>query len=577
MPNKAQSDEFHRNIYKNMLVHEQLHILYRGFPRRAHPMAIMVGAVASLSAFYHDTMEPTTEEGREDVVYKIIAKMPTLAAMAYKYSLGLPTIYPKEEYGFAENFLHMLFANPMAEDEITHLAEPINVPDPIGRRLLSKRMALYYGTRESPAKPTDNSDPSIVLYVDGNEVPRTSVVACHLGDDGSAWAHEAPTGKYGIDPVLGRVAVAADLPEPDSLAVTYHYGFSADLGGGEYGRQREADASDVKVVQVPQDHETIQAALTALAGTLKGVVEITGSGRYKEAPSVQVPSGGQWTIRTAKQSWPSLELTGPMTVAGGKDSGFSLEGLRLSGNPLVIPATANELARLHISHSTLIPGLALQANGDPVSAGAVSLSVELADVAVTVDSSIMGAVWVDERTRFVANDSIIDANSPENIAYAATDGLSPGGMIAMEACTVIGKVFADAIDSTLNISNSIIFAHAPLGDTSPPVLVAKRQTGCVRFSYLPFASLVPRRYRCQPETAADEAGSAPRFTTLRYGIAAYCQLSRSTSEAIRRGADDESEMGAFHSLFPAQRETNLQLRLAEFLRVGLKAGIFYET
>ena len=119
LPNKKQYGDFHRDIYKNMMVHEQLHILYRGFPRRAHPMAIMVGAVASLSAFYHDTMEPTTSEGREDVVFKIIAKMPTLAAMAYKYSLGLPTIYPREDLGFAENFLHMLFATPMAPYKVS--------------------------------------------------------------------------------------------------------------------------------------------------------------------------------------------------------------------------------------------------------------------------------------------------------------------------------------------------------------------------------------------------------------------------------------------------------------------------
>jgi citrate synthase len=97
-----------------MLVHEQINILFRGFPRKAHPMAIMVGAVASLSAFYHETMDVTSSEGRMDVVYKIIAKMPTLAAMAYKYSIGEPIIYPKHDLGFAENFLHMLFAKPTA-------------------------------------------------------------------------------------------------------------------------------------------------------------------------------------------------------------------------------------------------------------------------------------------------------------------------------------------------------------------------------------------------------------------------------------------------------------------------------
>lgn len=112
LPKKDEYEKFKKNIKANTLAHEQLHILYRGFPRRAHPMAIMVGAVASLSAFYHESMNLSTPEGKMDVVYKIVAKMPTLAAMAYKYSIGEPIIYPQDDLGFAENFLHMLFATP---------------------------------------------------------------------------------------------------------------------------------------------------------------------------------------------------------------------------------------------------------------------------------------------------------------------------------------------------------------------------------------------------------------------------------------------------------------------------------
>lgn len=119
LPSKQQYDAFTSNVRKNMLVHEQISILYRGFPRRAHPMAIMVGAVASLSAFYHETMDVGTPEGRTDVVHKIIAKMPTLAAMAYKYSIGEPIIYPRCELGFAENFLHMLFAKPTCDYKVS--------------------------------------------------------------------------------------------------------------------------------------------------------------------------------------------------------------------------------------------------------------------------------------------------------------------------------------------------------------------------------------------------------------------------------------------------------------------------
>jgi citrate synthase len=118
LPNSEQNQNFTQNIKKNMMAHEQLQFMYRGFPRKSHPMAIMVGSVASLSAFYHDT-ETTNGPDREDVAYKIIAKMPTLAAMAYKYSIGEPSIYPDAELGFAENFLHMLFATPMGKYEVS--------------------------------------------------------------------------------------------------------------------------------------------------------------------------------------------------------------------------------------------------------------------------------------------------------------------------------------------------------------------------------------------------------------------------------------------------------------------------
>ncbi|MFT6346461.1 MAG: citrate synthase [Myxococcota bacterium] len=118
LPNAEQNKKFTQNIQNNMMPHEQLQFMYRGFPRKAHPMAIMVGAVASLSAFYHDT-ELNDSEDREDVAYKIIAKMPTLAAMAYKYSIGEPSVYPDAELGFAENFLHMLFATPMKKYKVS--------------------------------------------------------------------------------------------------------------------------------------------------------------------------------------------------------------------------------------------------------------------------------------------------------------------------------------------------------------------------------------------------------------------------------------------------------------------------
>lgn len=119
LPNQREYDEVHRNITLHTMVHEQIHFLFRGFPRRAHPMAIMVGAAASLSAFYHDSLDLHDPKQRQLAYYRMIAKMPTLAAMSYKYSIGQPFVYPRNELGIAANFLHMMFATPCEDYEVS--------------------------------------------------------------------------------------------------------------------------------------------------------------------------------------------------------------------------------------------------------------------------------------------------------------------------------------------------------------------------------------------------------------------------------------------------------------------------
>lgn len=115
LPNQAQKETFSHHVTYHTMLHEQLAYFYRGFRRDAHPMAIMIGVVGALSAFYHDTMDLTDQHQRDIVSHRLIAKMPTIAAMAYKYSIGQPFVSPRNELSYAENFLHMLFAVP-AED-----------------------------------------------------------------------------------------------------------------------------------------------------------------------------------------------------------------------------------------------------------------------------------------------------------------------------------------------------------------------------------------------------------------------------------------------------------------------------
>jgi len=112
LPNAVGKSAFEAEIREHAMVHEQLLNVYRGFRRDAHPMALMIGVVGALSAFYHNHMDMSDTEHQSKAAMRMIAKMPTIAAMAYKYVLGQPFVYPRNDLGYAENFLHMAFSVP---------------------------------------------------------------------------------------------------------------------------------------------------------------------------------------------------------------------------------------------------------------------------------------------------------------------------------------------------------------------------------------------------------------------------------------------------------------------------------
>ena len=126
LPSKAQLDEFSELVTRHTMVHEQMHYFYRGFRRDAHPMAIMTGVVGAMAAFYHDSTDITDPQQREIASIRMIAKMPTIAAMAYKYSVGQPFVYPRNDLDYASNFLHMCFSVP---------AEPFQVNPTIAKAM----------------------------------------------------------------------------------------------------------------------------------------------------------------------------------------------------------------------------------------------------------------------------------------------------------------------------------------------------------------------------------------------------------------------------------------------------------
>ncbi len=118
LPNAEEKAKFVNTISNHTMVHEQLSQFFKGFRRDAHPMAIMCGVVGALSAFYHDSLDINDPHHREVCAYRLIAKMPTLAAMCYKYSIGQPFMYPRNDLSYGANFLRMMFGTPCSEYEV---------------------------------------------------------------------------------------------------------------------------------------------------------------------------------------------------------------------------------------------------------------------------------------------------------------------------------------------------------------------------------------------------------------------------------------------------------------------------
>jgi citrate synthase len=119
LPNPAELTEFEDGVMRHTMLHEQLRTFYNGFRRDAHPMAVMCGVVGALSAFYHDSLDIHDAESRRISAFRLIAKMPTIAAWAHKYAVGQPFIYPRNDLGYAENFLHMFHAVPAEEYKVS--------------------------------------------------------------------------------------------------------------------------------------------------------------------------------------------------------------------------------------------------------------------------------------------------------------------------------------------------------------------------------------------------------------------------------------------------------------------------
>jgi len=514
-----------------------------------------------------------------------------------------------------------LFNRPLTESEITHLAEESNVPGRLRRRALYDDLEAYRQELVAGSVPDSRwfgKQPVLQLFFDHAENPLLpeELLICDLsGWEAPGWTPPAGTSfhrpdggsfstKAAVDPVLGRLALLEGTTPPSTLEVSRAYGFSADIGGGPYGRRDtlvEPASTDVWSRQVARndpdaDFDSLAAALAdwEAGGLQQGILTIGDSGTYAEQIALTLDAGQQLIIQAADGQRPLLRLLdggsalGELTLSGGdgSDAELTLSGLLLEGG---IRIEADSLERLQLLHCTLVPGRGLEADGTPrrPDLPAVSVSEPNPELHIQVQSCILGPLQLpDTMTELSVRDSILDAPDAGLPAIAADAAAAPGPKTSLERVTLFGAVSV----RELALASETLF--------TAPVVAQRRQSGCTRFCFVPDGSRVPRRYRCQPDLAMEafaadrnttveqltdgqraavETRVTPTFTSVRYAEPAYAQLSRSCAGEIRTGAENGSEMGAFQQLMQPQREANLRTALDEYLRFGLAAGIFYVT
>ncbi|QPP08321.1 hypothetical protein G4Z16_20140 [Streptomyces bathyalis] len=471
-----------------------------------------------------------------------------------------------------------LVTKPEPEPHAAHIATADNLPDAIGRRRLSERLADYYG----PGK-------SFTVWRDGQDepVPMEDIVVADLSD----WRYRPRRGQIAVDPELGRMAFGSRSAPRQGVWVTYHYAFSEEMGGGEYVRDRpRTPGATVYRVGPGEAHERIMDAYAQWredrAGGRcpgEGIIELAHSGTWQEQLDFDLEAGDRLQVRAAEGTRPVVRLldwysnrpdalnirASEGDCAPGEEPRAVLDGLLITGRGIHVSGPVGALV---LRHCTLVPGWSLEEDCGPHSPQEPSLVLESTTACVEVDRSILGTIEVigdevgTDPLPLHLRDSILDATGHHREALSAPDCRHAHAVLHAHRTTVIGEVHTHAV----RIAENSIFTGE--------VDVARKQLGCMRFSYVPHGSRTPRRFRCVPDRERPETRMVrPVFTSERYGTPAYAQLAAGCPDAVGRGADDGGELGAFHDLYQPQRTDGLRARLAEYTPAGTDAGIFFVT
>ncbi len=492
-----------------------------------------------------------------------------------------------------------LYNNPRPDPRRDHVADELEVPVPIRREI--------FEVRGKSGKPEANPEiygpgKSILVAVGEPEKLRVFTAQEVIPADLTHWRYSPPYGKIAIDPHLGRIAFHAE--EASDVWVWYRYGFSAAMGGGEYKR-RLSQHADAVVIQVGRDAQGNVVQFDSLGDALReagkhrhAVVEIVDSRLYEESIRIVLPAESSLQIRAANHRRPVIQIPDRRTgrdslrVDISADSRFILDGLLISGRSVLVTGhgTENHRPDVIIRDCTLVPGWMIDIHCKATDADQPSLELRDTSARIRIERSILGSIEVTQNeltsdpVPVCISDSIVDATSDGMDAISSEKGCGIAyTLLTIARSTVIGHVHVHQIE----LAENCIFHGA--------MTVARRQTGCMRFCYVPPGSRTPRRYECEPDKALGELASAlghppddqeneaeklrvvPHFNATHYGSPVYCQLALDCAPEITAGADDESEMGAFHDLFQPQRAANLRQRIQEYVPSSAAVSIIYAS
>ena len=518
-----------------------------------------------------------------------------------------------------------LFTPPKTEISGDHLAEDINVPGPLAyrplyRELEARRAALALG--RTPAVHWFDAAPPLQVWLQAAngdpfvKIAPEALTICDVHDTGGGadWrrppaqkSYPGPDGnpvaidlRVGVDPVRGRLSLPTGVLAA-AARVSFAYAAPGDLGGGPYDRRDSLGALLTRRVtwqagvtrREPDAPGRIFSTLAEAvgewnaqpAGTV-GVIAILENETFAEALTganrIRIPEGSLLVLTSA--AWPftpapgggqerltgrltpqerratirgdiAVDATAPLgSLAPGE---LAIDGLLVDGQIRVLGTEPANLGRLTLSHTTVSPGA-------PPGDGGILIEGRHEALTLSLVRAVTGPILMTQPgPGLKATESIIDAAGEVAIDAPETD-------VELDGVTVLGSTTAKSISATDSLFTG-------------PAVAARRQAGCLRFSYLAAGSATARRYRCQPDLAVEAAAAGedldalrarlvPLFDSERYGDPAYGRLAQGCARALREGGENGGAMGAWRFLNEHRRQANLAAGLDEYLHLDLAAG-----